>query len=131
MADEPGGWELKRSHEQLRQDMRDGFNGLGQRLDKVVTAEAFAAEQRRVDDKLRDQAEDIAHERQQRAEAIATEKAERVEAIATEKAEREKGDAAQQVALEKLISNQKWIIAAIFLPVLFFIITVLISKGVI
>jgi hypothetical protein len=63
MADEPGGWELKRFNEQLRQDMREGFAGLNTRLDKVVTTEAFTAEQRRVDDKIRDLAEDIAHER--------------------------------------------------------------------
>jgi hypothetical protein len=120
MADEPGGWELKRSHEQLRQDMRDGFNQLGQRLDKVVTAEAFAAEQRRVDDKHRDLADDIAAER-----------AQRIAAIADEKAEREKGDAAQQAALDKLIANQKWIIAAVFLPLVFFVVSTLIATGVI
>lgn len=120
MADEPGGWELKRSHEQLRQDMRDGFNNLGQRLDKVVTAEAFAAEQRRVDDKFRDLADDITTERSQR-----------VEAIALEKSEREKGDARQQLALDKLVANQKWLIAAVLLPLAFFVVTTLITLGVI
>lgn len=120
MADEPGGWELKRSHEQLRQDMRDGFNQLGQRLDKVVTAEAFAAEQRRVDDKFKDLNDDIVTERSQRQDAIAE-----------EKAAREKGDAAQQAALDKLVSNQKWLIAAVLLPLAFFVVTTLITLGVI
>lgn len=120
MADEPGGWELKRSHEQLRQDMRDGFAGLGARLDKVVSSEAFQAEQRRVDDRLRDLADDIAAERLQRQTDHAT-----------EKAERQQGDAAQQAALDKLVSNQRWLVAAVLLPIAFFIVTVLISTGVI
>lgn len=97
MADEPGGWELQRSHEQLRQDMREGFASLGTRLDKVVTAEAFAAEQRRVDDKIRDLADDIAAERRER---------------------------------EKLTATQRWLIAAILLPIALTVVTILISKGV-
>lgn len=118
MADEPGGWELKRSHEQLRQDMRDGFNNLGQRLDKVVTAEAFAAEQRRVDDKFRDLADDITTERSQR-----------VEAIALEKSEREKGDARQQLALDKLVANQKWLVIAVLLPIGLFLANLYFARG--
>lgn len=118
MADEPGGWELKRSHEQLRQDMRDGFNQLGQHLDKVVTAEAFAAEQRRVDDKHRDLAEDIAAERAARQAAIAEE----------EKA-REKGDQRQQESLDRLVANQKWIIVTILIPIALFVANLLIRTG--
>ncbi len=118
MADEPGGWELKRSHEQLRQDMRDGFNQLGQRLDKVVTAEAFAAEQRRVDDKHRDLADDIASER-----------AQRIAAIAEEQKAREKGDQRQQDALDRLIANQKWIVVAILIPIALFVANLLIRSG--
>lgn len=120
MADEPGGWELKRSHEQLRQDMREGFAQMNSRLDQVVTASAFTAEQRRVDDKLKDLAEDIANEREQRQQAMTAESASRTE-----------GDLRQQVALDKLVANQKWLIAAVLLPLAFFIITTLISLGVI
>lgn len=119
MADEPGGWELKRSHEQLRQDMREGFANLGQRLDRLVTTEAFTAEQRRVDDKLKDLADDIAAERQQRTQALAD-----------EVTHRKDGDAAQQQALNRLIANQKWLVAAVLLPTAFFIFTTLISLGV-
>lgn len=108
MAEEPSGWELKRSHEQIRQDMREGFANLGQRLDKLVTESAFTAEQRRVDDKLKDLADDIAAEREAR----------------------KNGDTGQQAALDRLIATQRWVIAVVLLPTAFFIITTLISLGV-
>lgn len=93
--DEPGGWELRRALDETRKDMRDGFAGLNQRLDKLVSTDAFNAEQRRVDERLKDIADDLA------AEASA----------------RQAGDADQQKALDKLVSNQKWILTAILLPI--------------
>lgn len=113
MGDEaPGGWELKRSHEQLRQDMRDGFSGLGARLDKLVTADAFAAEQRRVDDRLKDLGDDIVQERTAR-----------LTAQADEKKARQEGDQAQQVTLDKLTTTLRWVAAGIILPVALFLAT--------
>lgn len=96
---EPGGWELRRAMEQLRSDSREGFASLNARLDKVVSADAFAAEQRRVDDKLKDLAADISDER----------------------VSRRVGDDAQQTALDKLVSNQRYVVAAIMIPIGLFV----------
>lgn len=116
VADEPGGWELKRALEQHRTDMREGFAELNKRLDKVVSADAFAAEQRRVDDRHKDLQAGIA------AEAAA-----RQSALDREREERKAGDAAQQVALDKLTTTQRWVAAAIVLPIALFVITVFIN----
>lgn len=43
MADEPTNWELKRNYETLRADMRDGFNQINARLDKMPSGEVFTA----------------------------------------------------------------------------------------
>ncbi len=117
MVDEaPGGWELKRSNEQLRQDVRDGFSGLNARLDKLVTADAFAAEQRRVDDRLKDLSDDIVQERTAR-----------LAAHADEKRARETGDQGQQTTIDKLTANIRWVAAGIILPVALFIATLLMN----
>lgn len=118
VTQEPGPWELQRTHEQLRADMREGFAQLNSRLDRLVSTDAFAAEQRRVDEKLKDLADDIAAEREQRQIAIGS-----------EKRERERGDSAQQSALDKLIANQKWIIVAVLLPVGLFLANLYLARG--
>jgi ABC-type nickel/cobalt efflux system permease component RcnA len=43
VADEPSPWELQRTLAAIREDMREGFKGLNQRLDKHVTTELFNA----------------------------------------------------------------------------------------
>lgn len=44
MADEaPTNWELKRNYETLRADMRDGFDSVNRRLDKMPSSEVFTA----------------------------------------------------------------------------------------
>ena len=110
MSAEPGPGELQRSYEQLRVDVRELGAQLNARLDRLVTDTTFAAEQRRVDDKLRDLADDIAAEREARKDALAQ-----------EGSAREQGDKAQQIALNKLIANQKWLIAAVVVPVAAFL----------
>lgn len=113
----PGGWELQRAVEQLREDSKAGFSQLNQRLDRLVTTDAFAAEQRRVDDRLKDLADDIASER-----------ADRVAAVADEKTLREAGDARQQTQLDKLTTNIRWVAASIALPVGLFIANLVINS---
>jgi hypothetical protein len=51
--------------------LRDDLKTMGERLDKLVTAEAFATERRRVDDKFSDQGRDITAERTARELAVA------------------------------------------------------------
>lgn len=46
--------------------LREDLKTMGERLDKLVTAEAFATERRRVDDKFADQGRDIQAEKQER-----------------------------------------------------------------
>lgn len=107
-TNEPGPWELQRSHEQLRADMREGFAGINSRLDRLVSSESFVAEQRRVDDRLNRITIDIEAERQARKE----------------------GDQDQQKALDKLVANQRWLVAAVILPIALFLGTIIITtKG--
>ena len=118
MPNEPTAWELKRLIERLEV----GVNGLGARLearlDKLVSQEAFSAEQRRVDDKFKDLADDIAQERLARAEVVAREEVERT-----------RGDAVQQAALDKLVATQRWLLVAIVLPIAFFGINIWLQYG--
>lgn len=115
---EPGAWELQRRLDQIDSNQKAGFDRLDKRLDRLVTNDAFHAEQRRVDEKHRDLADDIAAEREAR-------KAENV----AEKREREKGDAQQQAALDKLIGNQKWLVVAVLLPIGLFLANLYFSRG--
>jgi len=43
VADEPSPWELQRTLAAIREDMREGFKGLNQRLDKHVSVDLFNA----------------------------------------------------------------------------------------
>lgn len=113
---QPTGWELKRAIEQQREDNREGFAQLNVRLDRLVPSEAFSAEQRRVDDRLKDLADDITSERQTRQAAIAA-----------EQKSREEADNRLQVSLDKMIATQRWVVAAILLPVFLFAATLFIN----
>ena len=68
---------------------------------------AFSAEQRRVDDLLSRLTHDIADER----------------------ANREKGDVDQQKALDKLIANQRWLVAAVILPIALFLASIYLTRS--
>ena len=76
MSDEPTGWELQRAMEQMRQDLRDGFRAMNERLDRVPTSDLFSAWQARYDQQLSDLRTDVAeiqedrkHEARERAKA--------------------------------------------------------------
>ncbi|WP_235739006.1 hypothetical protein [Nocardioides alcanivorans] len=116
MADEPGGWELHRAVKKMGEDLTTGLAQLNQRLDRLVSTDAFNAEQRRVDDRLKDLADDIAGER-----------AARVAAQETERSERKEGDKAQQATLDKLTTNLRWVAASIILPIALFVATLLMN----
>lgn len=60
MADEPTPWELQRTLGAIREDMREGFKGLNQRLDRNVSVELFGAFQKAVDAKFGDIEKDVA-----------------------------------------------------------------------
>lgn len=113
---EPGGYELQRVLEKTDLAMRDGFAGINARLDKLVSSDAFLGERGRVDDRIRDLAEDIAAEREQRAIDISAERAARV-----------RGDEDQQRAIDKITTTQRWVAAAIILPIALFVATILLA----
>lgn len=48
----PTPWELQRNYEALRGDMRDGFQGMNARLDRVPTADTLTALIARLDDRV-------------------------------------------------------------------------------
>ena len=84
--------------------MRIEFNA---RLDRLVTTEAFAAEQRRVDDRFAAQGEDIVGEASARKADI--------------KALRDAADKTQ--------ANLRWVAAAIVLPVALFVANLVLIRG--
>jgi hypothetical protein len=104
---EPNGWEMKRALEALDRGMRDGFAQANARLDKLVSQDAFQAEQRRVEDRLK------AIERDQ----------------AEEKADRVAGDERQQAQLDKFASNFRWLFASMVIPIICVILAWLLTRG--
>lgn len=69
--DEPGPWELYRSLERMSKAQDAGFAQINDRLGQLVTTEVFTAEQRRVDEKIRDLVREIVAEREARKADIA------------------------------------------------------------
>lgn len=98
MPDEPTLGELKRT-------MESGFATVHASLSKMVDQGVYAADQRRMDDRVADIKVDIAEE----------------------KVERKSGDDKQQILLDKMAANLKWLAAAVLLPTAFFAVTVYLS----
>lgn len=66
VADEPTNWELKRNYEGLRIDVRDGFQQINQRLDKMPSSEVFAALLSGLERRVHDVEQDVANDQQTR-----------------------------------------------------------------
>lgn len=66
MADEPTPWELKRNYDSLRADMRDGFNQINSRLDKMPSSEVFTALLGELQRRVHDVEQDFASDQQSR-----------------------------------------------------------------
>jgi len=66
VPDEPTNWELKRNYEGLRADMRDGFNQINQRLDKMPSSEVFAALLQNLERRVHDVEQDFANDQARR-----------------------------------------------------------------
>jgi hypothetical protein len=66
VPDEPTNWELKRNYEGLRSDVRDGFNQINQRLDKMPSSEVFAALLSGLERRVHDIEQDVANDQQSR-----------------------------------------------------------------
>jgi hypothetical protein len=126
---EPTPWELMRV-------LRD----VNAKVDRVVTKDMFQAESRRVDERLAEQARDIADERAERVAADEKERAAREVADEKERAAR-KDDVRkvsedlnsfkQHVAdtAEKNRANMRWLTSAILLPVALAIFALLTRGG--
>lgn len=95
----------------LRSEQRAGFDSIraefNQRIDRLVTSEAFTAEQRRVDDRLAQLGRELGEER-------AIRKAE-FEEVAR------RGD--------RIVTNVKWLAGSLVLPVGFFLYGVVQDAG--
>lgn len=129
MTDEPTLGEALRRLDATREDMREGFAQINARLDRLVTNDAFQAEQRRVDDKFRDFTKALDDERTARVRAIAEEKLQRVDDIASAEKAREDGDKRQQIQLDKLTGNLRWLAASIAVPIALFIANIVAAGG--
>jgi hypothetical protein len=66
VADEPTNWELKRNYESLRDDMRQGFNQVNSRLDKMPSSEVFTALLGELQRRVLDVEQDVANDQQLR-----------------------------------------------------------------
>lgn len=103
---EPSSWELMRA-----------IRSVDAKVDNVVTKDMFQAESRRVDERLAEQARDIADEQTARVKADEQERSARKEdvgKVATDLAtfKKEVADTA-----EKNRANMRWLVAAILVPV--------------
>ncbi len=98
MPDEPTLGELKRT-------MESGFASVNANLREKVSQDVYAADQRRMDDRVADLKVDHAEE----------------------KVERKAGDDRQQLLLDKMSTNIKWLLTGLLLPTVFFAVTVYLS----
>lgn len=98
MPDEPTLGELKRT-------MESGFASVNANLREKVSQDVYAADQRRMDDRVADLKVDHAEE----------------------KVERKAGDDRQQLLLDKMATNIKWLLTGLLLPTVFFAVTVYLS----
>jgi hypothetical protein len=129
MSDEPGGWELERTLSLHRDDMREGFRAINERLDRLVSADVYHEAQRRIDDRLAELADDLSKERAARVEAIALERETRTIEQDKERRAREEGDAALQRTMDKMTATQRWIAASIVLPIALFAAALILGQG--
>lgn len=127
-ADSPTSGELSRLIASIRDDQRNGFAAINARLDRLVSTELFSADQRRVDERLKDLADDIASEIASRTKALEEEKAARVKATEDEKAARVLAIEDQRVAMDKLTTNLRWVAAAIIVPIALFVTNIVLGR---
>lgn len=114
MTDEPTLGELKRA-------METGFASVNASLSKVVSQEAFLAEQRRVEERFGVHQADIAEEKAERVAAIKDEKAEREKADLAERTARETAMAKEENARKSIGTWVRFIAASIAIPIVLLI----------
>lgn len=68
MADEPGGWELRRGLEDIGRRVDAGFDSINKRIDRLVTTETLLRVEKGFEEKLAEQAKDIEQVRGEQAE---------------------------------------------------------------
>lgn len=106
----------------LRGDQQRGFESIrsefNQRLDRLVTTEAFAAEQRRVDERLSAMGQDIVDERLARQDELN-------KAIADRKEQLDK----VHDRIAKLTANMRWIASSVLLPIGLFVAGLVFGRG--
>lgn len=103
---EPTPWELMRV-----------MRSVDAKVDNVVTKDMFQAESRRVDERLAEQARDIADERTERSTADAQERAARKEDVGKVDAKLEAFMKHTADTAEKNRANMRWLASAILVPV--------------
>ena len=106
----------------LRNEQRQGFDSIraefNQRIDRLVTQDAFAAEQRRVDEKMHAVLEDLADERSARELGLAN-----------ERKAREAGLQQSSNAIQRQTTLLRWLGASVVIPMAGLIIGLLSQYG--
>lgn len=104
--EEPTPWELMRV-----------LRSVNDKVDKVVTKDMFQAESRRVDERLAEQARDIADEQTARVKADEQERSARKEDVSKVSTALDAFKKEVAETAEKNRANMRWLASAILLPV--------------
>ena len=99
------------------------------RLDKLVTTEAFAAEQRRVDQQFTNLGQDIVDERVARGLALAAESTTRREADDAETKSRKDADDAIRATAARSAFLWRWVTTGVVVPVVISVLAFWLSRG--
>lgn len=108
MSEEPpGNWELQRTLNRVSADLKDGLAQINARFDSMVSTGVYQAEQRRVDDRLKELADDIAQEREARKADLA----------------------ALTAQMERTAMWLRWIATGLIIPVVLAIANIVLAQG--
>jgi hypothetical protein len=117
----PGAWELQRSMDLIREDLKTIRSEVNGRLDQMATKaevrELFSGEQRRVDDRMAALGTDIVEEKTDRIAGLAAEKQAREEAVAEIKA-----------GQDKIIGRTWAFLTTALLPIAFFVVDIIVRS---
>lgn len=129
LADEPGGWELKRALSELRDDVREGQKAIRDDVSKMVTQAAHDADMRRLEDQVKGVSDDLSSERQARVESVALERETRTIEHARETEARKTDVKHLQAQMDRTAVWVRWVAASVMVPTILFLANLLTDQG--
>lgn len=116
-SDDPTPGELSRLLQSMRDDMRNGFAAINQRLDRYVSMDLFSADQRRIDERLNNL-----------ADALASEQRARIAAFKDEQTARERQEANVDRDMQRFKTFLGAVATSMLIPIGLFIANLLIGR---